>query len=78
MNNKTSFIEDYVKINCHISILEKVFSEFKLQYNKQSVKENLIERAIETTIQILYDKRLFDGFPKADKVSKDFFVCYTT
>ena len=38
---------------------------------KQSVKENLIPRAVKTTIQILYDKSLFDGFPNANRALKD-------
>ena len=39
---------------------------------KQSVEEILIPRSVETTIQILYDKGLFDGFPNVDEVLKDF------
>ena len=50
----------------------KDYNEFKLQYNKQSVEEILIQRAVKTTNQILYDKGLFDNFQKADKVLKDF------
>ena len=61
-----------IKINGHISKLEKDFNEFKLQYNKQSVEEILIQRAVKTTIQILYDKGLFDNFQNADKVLEDF------
>ena len=61
-----------LKINGHLSKLEKDFNEFKLQYNKQSVEEILIQRAVKTTIQILYDKGLFDNFQNADKVLEDF------
>ena len=61
-----------MKIDSHLSKLEKDYNEFKLQYNKQSVEEILIQRAVKTTIQILYDKGLFDKFQNADKVLEDF------
>ena len=61
-----------LKINSHLSKLEKDFNEFKLQYNKQNVEDILIQRAVKTTIQILYDKGLFDNFQNADKVLEDF------
>ena len=61
-----------LKINGHLSKIEKDFNEFKLQYNKQSVEEILIQRAVKTTIQILYDKGLFDNYANADKVLEDF------
>ena len=48
--------------NGHLSKLEKYYNEFKLQYNKQSVEEILIQRTVKTAIQILYDKCLFDKF----------------
>ena len=70
--NKSYLDEKLLKINGHLSILEKDYNEFKLQYNKQSVEEILIQRAVKTTIQILYDKGLFDAFPNADKVLKAF------
>ena len=54
--------------------MEKDYNEFKLQYNKQSVEDNLIQGAVKTTIQILYDKRLFDNFQNAEEVLKDFLV----
>ena len=57
-----------MKIGGHISKLEKDFNEFKLQYNKQNVEEILVQRAVRTTIQILYDKGLFDNYANADKV----------
>ena len=62
-----------LKINGHLTKLEKGFNEFKLQYIKQSVKEILVQRAVKTTIQILYDKGLFDNYANAKKVSEDFF-----
>ena len=61
-----------LNINGHLSKLEKDFKKFKLQYNKQSVEEILIQRAVKTTIQILYDKGLFDKFQNSDKVLEDF------
>ena len=60
-----------LKETCLLSTLEKGYNEFKLQYNKQSV-EIFIQRAVKTTIQFFYDKSLFDGFPNADQVLKDF------
>ena len=70
--NKAYLDEKLIKINGHISKLEKDYNEFKLQYNKQSVEDILIQRAVKTTIQILYDKGLFDNFQNADKVLEDF------
>ena len=55
-----------MKIDGHLLKLEE-------DYNKQSVEEILIQRAVKTTIQILYDKGLFDNFQNADKVLEDFF-----
>ena len=53
---------------------KKDYNEFKLQYNKQNVEDILIQRAVKTTIQILYDKGLFDKFQNADKVLEDFLL----
>ena len=47
-----------------MSFLEK-------DYNKQSVEEILIQRAVKITIQILYDKGQFDNYANADKVLED-------
>ena len=70
--NKGYLDEKLIKINGHISKLEKDYNEFKLQYNKQNVEDILIQRAVKTTIQILYDRGLFDNFQNADKVLEDF------
>ena len=70
--NKGYLDEKLLNINGHISKLEKEYNEFKLQYNKQNVEEILIQRAVKTTIQILYDKGFFDKFRNADKVLEDF------
>ena len=70
--NKVYLDEKLKKIDGHISYIEKDYNEFKLQYNKQSVEEVFIQSAVKTTIQILYDKGLFDNFQNADKVLIDF------
>ena len=70
--NKTYLDEKIKKIDGHISYLEKDYNEFKLQYNKQNVEVILIQRAVKTTIQVLYDKGLFDNYANADKVLEDF------
>ena len=70
--NKAYLDSKLLKIDGHLSKLEKDFNEFKLQYNKQTVEDILIQRALKTTIQIIYDKGLFDKFQNADKVLEDF------
>ena len=70
--NKGYLDSKLFKIDGHLSKLEKDFNEIKLQYNKQNVEEILFQRAVKTTIQILYDKGLFDNFQNADKVLEDF------
>ena len=70
--NKGYLDSKILKIDGHLSKLEKDYNEFKLQYNKQNVEDNLIQRAVKTTIQILYDKGLFDNYANADKVVEDF------
>ena len=70
--NKAYLDSKLLKIKGHLSKLEKDFNEFELQYNKQSVEEILVQRAVRTTIQILYDKGLFDNYTNADKVLEDF------
>ena len=70
--NKGFLDEKLLKINGHLSKLEKDYNEFKKQYDKQAVEDILIQRAVKTTIQILYDKGLFDNYDNADKVLEDF------
>ena len=70
--NKSFLDEKIKKIDGHISYIEKDYNEFKKQYNKQSVEEILVQRAVKTTIQLLYDKGLFDNYANADKVLEDF------
>ena len=74
--NKGYLDSKLLKIDGHLSKLEKDYNEFKLQYDKQSVEDILIQRAVKTTIQILYDKGLFDKYQNADKVLEDF-LCTT-
>ena len=70
--NKAYLDNKLKKIDGHISYIEKDYNEFKKQYNKQNIEEILIHRAVKTTIQILYDKGLFDNYANADKVLEDF------
>ena len=53
--NKAYLDSKLLKIDGHLSKLEKDYNEFILQYNKQNVEDILIQRAVKTTIQILYD-----------------------
>ena len=66
--NKGYLDSKLLKIDGHLSKLEKDFNEFK----KQNVEEILIQRAVKTTIQILSDKGLFDNYANADKVLEGF------
>ena len=70
--NKGYLDENLIKINGQISKLEKDYNEFKLQYNKQNIENILIQRAVKTTIQVLYDTGSFDNYANADKVLEDF------
>ena len=70
--NKAHLDEKLLKIDGHLSKLEKDYNEFILQYNKQNVEDILIQRAVKTTIQILYDRGFFDNFQNAEEVPKDF------
>ena len=70
--NKPYLDEKVSKKDGHLSFLKKHYAEILLLYNKQSAGKTLIRKVVKTTIQILYDKGLFDSFPEADKVSKNF------
>ena len=70
--NKAYLDDKLKKKDGHIAYTEKDYNEFKKQYNKQSVEEILIQRAVKTTIQILYDKDFFDNYANADQVLEDF------
>ena len=54
-------------MECQISSFQKNYNEFELHYNKQSVEEIFIQRAIITTRQIMYDKSLFDNHANSDE-----------
>ena len=70
--NEAYLDEKVSKKHGHLPLLGKDYNGIKLNYNKQSVEETLIQRAVKTTIQVLYDKDFFDNFQKTDKVLKDF------
>ena len=70
--NKGYLYSKLLEINGHLSKLEKDYNEFKLHYNKQNIEDILIQRAVKTTIQVLYDKGLFDIYANANKVLEDF------
>ena len=70
--NKAYLDEKLIKIDGHKSLFEKDYNKFKIQYNKQSVEEVLVQRAVKRTLQILYDKELFGSFPNADDFLKSF------
>ena len=54
--NKTYLDTNLSKIENQISYIEKGDNEYELHNSKLSIEEVLIERAVKTTIQILYDK----------------------
>ena len=70
--NKFYLDEKLLKIEGQISYFQKDYNEFKLNGDKQSMEEVLTQRAVKTTIQILYDKASFDNYANADKVLEDF------
>ena len=41
-----AYLDELLKINGHLSFLEKDYNEFKLQYNKQSVEDVSIQRPV--------------------------------
>ena len=61
--NKTFRETSFSKVEGYISLIEKDFNEFKLRNDNQS-EEVLVERAVKTTIQKVYDKGLFDELIK--------------
>ena len=75
--NKAYLDKKLKKIDGLILFIEKDYNEFKLQYNKKNVEEISIQRAVKTTIQILYAKKLFDSFQNADKVLEGFLFITT-
>ena len=73
VKNKVYLDKNLLKIYGQLSLLEKDYNEFILQYNKQSVEEISIQRAVKTTLEKLYDKGLFDNYSNADKDLEDVF-----
>ena len=71
VTNKTYLDEKLFEKHGHLSFLEKDYNESELHCIKQAVEEVLIQRAVNKTIQKLYDKGLFDNFPNAENVLKD-------
>ena len=59
VKSKAYLDEKLLKIKGYLSLLEKDYNEFILHYNKQTVEEILVQRAVKTTVQILYDKGFF-------------------
>ena len=72
VKNKSYLDEKLSKREGHISILEKDYNEIILLNNKQSVDEVLIQGAVKTKIQIIFDKGLFVVFPNPDNVLENF------
>ena len=70
--NKAYLHEELKKVDGHISHIENDYNEFLSQNNKQPIGENLVRRAVKTTMQILFDKGLFDNYANADKISEEF------
>ena len=70
--NKSYLDEKLGKTDGQLSYIERDYIEFKLQYNKQPVEDVLIQRAVKTTIQVLYGRIVFDNFQNVDDVLKDF------
>ena len=62
------------KIDGHISYFENDYNELKLHYNKKSVEQISFQRAVKTTIQILYDNGFLDFYANReyDIVLEDF------
>ena len=59
------------KIEHQISTMQKEYNGIKLHSNKQSGKEILIEKVVETNIQTLYDKGSFDNFSNRYEVLRN-------
>ena len=61
--NRAYLDEKILKLEVNASFIEKDYNEFKLQYNKQPVEGVLIQRAVKTTMHILYDEGFLIPFP---------------
>ena len=72
--NKSYLDDKLLKPNGHSTKLEKDYDKDILQYNKQSVEDILIQRAVKTAIEVLYDNGSFDNYANADKVLEEFLL----
>ena len=70
--NKAYLDRKLKKKDGHIPLLEKIYNEFKIFSDKQSIDEVVIQRAVKRTIRNFYDKEFFDSFPNADEVFEEF------
>ena len=70
VKNKAYLDTNLSKIEGQISYIEKDYNEFKLHHNKYSAQKIPIERAVKTTIQILYETEVFDIYDNADEILK--------
>ena len=62
---KGYLVAEISNVEGHISYMEKHYNKFRdLERFNEGV---LIEKAVKTTIQILYDKGLFDNYNNADE-----------
>ena len=60
--NKTFLDKNLSKLEGNISYNQKEYNEYKILSSKESVEEVVIRKVVKATIQILYDKVLFDNF----------------
>ena len=69
--NKAYLDKNFSGVFEHQSCKERTFNHFKKHSNeKQPENEDLIEKAVETTLQLLYDKGLFDNYNNANEILK--------
>ena len=72
----TTYLDEKLsKTEGHFSIIGEDYFEFELLHDKQS-EQVLIERAVKTTTQILYDKGLFNNYiyNNAVEILKDYLL----
>ena len=68
--NKAYLDENFLKTKGHLSKLEKDYNEYKSQYNKRSVEEILIRRAVKTFIKFSMINVNSMAFPMLTRNSK--------
>ena len=62
VTDKTHLDTKLTNKECHVSFLEQEYNEFILCSAEHTEADVLYERAVKTTIEILYDKGLFDKY----------------